>query len=175
MPKIHYVGHKEDGETAFSDLTKIERWMPGSAHEIHDAAVAARLLQHPDVFSLEPPERTAPTQADLEAALAALPGTYTDADYVVTHMRRHFGELFTEADEAEVREVVKPPSAPAGEASPVLETAVGDASVDTIAPGGVIEPAAAQDPAAAAAPAPAPAKPGKTAAKSAAKTSGKRK
>jgi hypothetical protein len=44
----------------------------------------------------------------LDAALADLPGTHTDADYVVSAMRRHFGDLFTAADEAKVRDLVKP-------------------------------------------------------------------
>ena len=45
----------------------------------------------------------------LEAALAMLPGEYTDADYVIRGMRMHFGELFTADDEAKVRELVKAP------------------------------------------------------------------
>lgn len=112
--KIHYVGKKEGGETAYSDLTGIPRWMPGDSHEIANPSVASRLLQHPDVFSKEPAddepgESTSPTQEQLDAALAALPGSHTDPDYVVGAMRAHFGALFTADDEAEVREVVKKP------------------------------------------------------------------
>lgn len=47
--KIKYVGVKEDGETAFHRETGIT-WMPGSAHEVPDH-VAAKMLNHPDVFA----------------------------------------------------------------------------------------------------------------------------
>lgn len=50
----------------------------------------------------------APTRKGLDMALASLPGDHTDADYVVRGMRGHFGELFTDDDEAAVRELVKP-------------------------------------------------------------------
>lgn len=49
----------------------------------------------------------APTREQLDAALAALPGEYKDADYVVNQMRAHWGDVFTDADEAKVRELVK--------------------------------------------------------------------
>lgn len=50
-----------------------------------------------------------PTREKLDAALAALPGDYTDPDYVVGSMRVHFGTIFTDADEKTARErVVKP-------------------------------------------------------------------
>jgi hypothetical protein len=48
--KIKYVGLK-DSEDAFSGLTGVT-WGPGVEHEIADAALAARMLQHPDVFAL---------------------------------------------------------------------------------------------------------------------------
>lgn len=51
-----------------------------------------------------------PPRAYLDAALAALPGDYTDADYVVTQMSNHFGDLFTADDEAAVRAAVVAPS-----------------------------------------------------------------
>lgn len=51
------------------------------------------------------------TRAELDAALVMLPGDYKDPDYVVTHMRGHFGDVFTDADEAKVRELVKAPDA----------------------------------------------------------------
>lgn len=44
----------------------------------------------------------------LDEALAQLPGSNTDADYVVQAMGTHFGDLFTSDDEAKVRELVKP-------------------------------------------------------------------
>lgn len=47
------------------------------------------------------------TRASVDAALAALPADYKDPDFVVTGMRSHFGALFTDADEAKVRELVK--------------------------------------------------------------------
>lgn len=54
------------------------------------------------------------TREALDAALAQLPADYTDPEYVLTHMRSHFGDLFTAEDEAKVRELViaqKPVSA----------------------------------------------------------------
>lgn len=56
-----------------------------------------------------PAPAAAPTRADLDKALAELPGSYTDPDYVVNGMRAYFGDLFTADDEAKVREVVKAP------------------------------------------------------------------
>ncbi|WP_428309259.1 hypothetical protein [Hydrocarboniphaga sp.] len=48
------------------------------------------------------------TRADLDAALAQLPGDQADADYVVKSMRSFYGSLFTAKDEAAVRAAVKP-------------------------------------------------------------------
>ncbi|MBX8534538.1 hypothetical protein K5D33_07345 [Pseudomonas cichorii] len=45
----------------------------------------------------------------LNAALSALPGDQVDPDYVVSGMRGHFGDLFTQEDEDRVRELVKAP------------------------------------------------------------------
>lgn len=42
----------------------------------------------------------------LDAAIAELPGKYKDADYVVKQMRDHFGKLFTDADEKDVRSLI---------------------------------------------------------------------
>lgn len=50
-------------------------------------------------------------RAELDKAIAGLPGENTDADYVVRAMRSHFGAVFTDADEAKVREVVILPRA----------------------------------------------------------------
>jgi hypothetical protein len=47
---VLYVGKKTDGETAFSELTRIERWFPGDVFPI-EHAVAVRMLQHADVFA----------------------------------------------------------------------------------------------------------------------------
>ncbi|MNY00837.1 HeH/LEM domain protein [compost metagenome] len=49
-------------------------------------------------------------RANLDAALAELPGDNTDPEYVVRSMRDFFGELFTDADEKKVRELVVAPS-----------------------------------------------------------------
>lgn len=54
-----------------------------------------------------PSEDTSPTRAQLDEALAGLPGEYKDPEYVVTNMARHFGDLFTADDEQRVRELVK--------------------------------------------------------------------
>lgn len=45
----------------------------------------------------------------LDAALNALPGDKVDPDYVVGSMRSFYGDLFTQEDEARVRELVKAP------------------------------------------------------------------
>lgn len=50
-------------------------------------------------------------RAELDEALATLPGHESDANYVVSAMRSHFGDLFTADDEAKVRELVKPSAA----------------------------------------------------------------
>jgi len=96
--------------------------------------------------------------AALGAALEALPGEYTEAEYAVRGLRREFGALFTAEDEVLVRQLV-----PAVNASPADQPDVGPAGdagagadSQTSAP-----PAAAPAPAApvlnAAPPAPAPA------------------
>ncbi|MFD2298394.1 hypothetical protein QRO11_12060 [Paracidovorax citrulli] len=51
-------------------------------------------------------------RAELDAALAGLPGENSDPDYVVRAMRSHFGAVFSDADEARVREVVVASAAP---------------------------------------------------------------
>lgn len=45
----------------------------------------------------------------LDIALNELPGEHNDPDYVVSGMRGHFGDLFTQEDEDRVRELVKAP------------------------------------------------------------------
>lgn len=50
------------------------------------------------------------TRDHLDDALAELPGGNTDPDYVVNAMREFYGELFTDEDEARVRETVKAPA-----------------------------------------------------------------
>lgn len=73
-------------------------------------------------------------RAELDAAINALPGDYNDADYVVEGMRQHFGDLFTAADEALVRERVKPPG--------TLEKHIGEGKVGGagVSAPGVIRP-----------------------------------
>lgn len=46
-------------------------------------------------------------RAELDAALEHLPGDNNDPEYVVNAMRNHFGDVFTDADEDKVRELVK--------------------------------------------------------------------
>jgi hypothetical protein len=65
--KLKYVGLKQDGETAFSHETKIERWFLGDAHDIADEKLARRMLGHPDVFALdESAAKAAPVKAPLK-------------------------------------------------------------------------------------------------------------
>ncbi|WP_294767245.1 hypothetical protein [uncultured Rhodoferax sp.] len=49
--QIKYVGAKQDGETAFAEKTGIT-WFPGDSHAVDDK-VAARMLNHPDVFAVD--------------------------------------------------------------------------------------------------------------------------
>ena len=66
------------------------------------------------VESEAPKPPVAPTREGLDEALAQLPADYTDPEYVVSHMRRHFGDLFRAEDESRIRELVvaqKPVSA----------------------------------------------------------------
>jgi hypothetical protein len=57
MPKIKYVGRKAGpiGETAFSHDTNIT-WFPGTVKNVPQA-IAARMLNHPDVFALADPDQ----------------------------------------------------------------------------------------------------------------------
>lgn len=57
-------------------------------------------------------------RAELDAALASLPGENSDPEYVVRAMRSHFGAVFTDADETRVREVVVAPAAQAPATAP---------------------------------------------------------
>lgn len=51
------------------------------------------------------------SRKELDEAIRGLPGEQNDPDYVVNAMRAHFGEdLFTDADEARVRELVVKPA-----------------------------------------------------------------
>lgn len=57
--RFKYIGLKVDGERAFKETTGIE-WMPGSAHEVTDRAVAEEMLKHPTIWE--------PVQVKLGAA-----------------------------------------------------------------------------------------------------------
>ena len=53
MPKIKYVGLKQDGETAFSRMEGAPAiWMQGDSYEVPDN-VAKLMLEHPMVFALD--------------------------------------------------------------------------------------------------------------------------
>ncbi|HWT21644.1 MAG TPA: hypothetical protein VN280_22305 [Variovorax sp.] len=60
-------------------------------------------------------------RADIDAALAMLPGENNDPGYVVRSMRAYFGDLFTADDEAKVREVMRPSAAKPSEGLKVGE------------------------------------------------------
>lgn len=63
---------------------------------------------NPNVHELyDAEQRPMPTRAELNAALKDLPGTFTDPDFVVDGMKKHWGDVFTEADEKQVRDVVR--------------------------------------------------------------------
>ena len=72
--KIKYIGQKTDGETAFIAETQIT-WMPNAEHDI-PAAVAERMLNHPDVFALA----DAKGKADVGLAAATTAPDATAAD-----------------------------------------------------------------------------------------------
>lgn len=86
--------------------------------------------------------RSAVARAELDKALAGLPGDNTDPDYVVGAMRAHFKDLFTAEDEAKVRELVMAPVTGAQEGHQVD----GQAAASDAAPVAVAEdkPAAEQ-------------------------------
>ena len=53
MPKIKYVGLKQDGETAFSYMAGAPAiWMQGDTNDVPDN-VAKLMLEHPTVFVLD--------------------------------------------------------------------------------------------------------------------------
>lgn len=70
------------------------------------------------------------TRKALDKALADLPGGNTDPDYVVNAMRSHFGDLFTDHDEATVREVVMPAKPSDGLTVPELKDALAKKNVE---------------------------------------------
>lgn len=80
--KIKYVGLKEGGETAFSELSGIERWMPGDTYEVKDDA-AKRMLQHPDIWAIaedqKPSAEAQPTESGPQVAAISLPDGTTQA------------------------------------------------------------------------------------------------
>lgn len=66
---------------------------------------------NPDGPKGKKPESQAPkTREALDAALAGLPGDQKDPEYVVRSMKEYFGNLFTDEDEARVRELVTAPA-----------------------------------------------------------------
>ncbi|CAG9177740.1 hypothetical protein [Cupriavidus pampae] len=80
------------------------------------------------VLVKEDDHRSAVARAELDKALAGLPGDNTDPDYVVGAMRSHFKDVFTDADEAKVRALVKAPAAGAPEGQTASESAASEAA-----------------------------------------------
>ncbi|URA06999.1 hypothetical protein P9A47_gp31 [Xanthomonas phage Elanor] len=70
---------------------------------------------------------------ELDEALNALPGEQNDPEYVVTSLTRHFGDLFTQDDEAKVRELVIKPQDQTQDPTPEA-TSVGSQSNDPAPP-----------------------------------------
>ena len=96
------------GMTARMDSSRGQQLIDaGSADAVPDGADGARF---------------ADARAALDIALRQLPGDNDDPDYVVRAMRSHFGAVFTDADEAKVREVVVAP-----QVAPVEPAALADA------------------------------------------------
>jgi hypothetical protein len=79
-------------------------------------------------------------RAHLDAALLALiDQNQTDADYVVGAMRRFYGDLFVDADEAFVRDLVKAPApAVVVEAPVVIETLDTGVAADAVVADAVV-------------------------------------
>jgi hypothetical protein len=89
----------------------------------------------------------AKTRENLDKALAALPGEYTDPEFVVSGMREFFGDLFTDADEARVRELVVAKADDTQEKPPVVGSAdAGDTSNGNVGKPSLAEALAALDP-----------------------------
>ena len=97
-----------------------------------------------ELHALKAGQEPAHARKALDEALAKLPDGNTDADYVVRAMGAHFGELFTSADEAKVRELVKPQANQdaSGNGAGMQGNAAGTSATDTAqdspngAPGG---------------------------------------
>ncbi len=85
----------------------------------------------------EPEAPSGPPRAKLDQALATLPGDNTDPDYVVRAMRSHFGDLFTDGDEATVRDLVKAPVKKASDGLTVPEIKDALAAKNIAIPDGV--------------------------------------
>lgn len=101
------------GTTAQMDSSRGQHFIDtGSAVRVKDGDTGA---------PSERPSGPALFRAELDAALAGLPGENKDPDYVVRAMRSHFGVLFTDVDEAKVREVVKAPAAKPSDGLTVAE------------------------------------------------------
>lgn len=96
-----------DGMTARMDSSRGQHFV--------DAGLADRLNEDGTMHGAE---KAAPTRAQLDAALEALPDGNTDAEYVKRAMRAYFGDLFTEGDAKRVDEAVKPATT---ETAPVPE------------------------------------------------------
>ncbi len=119
--------------------------------QLIDAGAADRVAENGDAPRADP-------RAALDAALESLPGENTDPDYVVRAMRSHFGAVFTDADEARVREVVVAPVVPTPPPAPADEAAAAPAPAPAPEPEPEPEPEPAPSDTAPAA-APEPAKP----------------
>ncbi|WP_373379899.1 HeH/LEM domain-containing protein [Cupriavidus nantongensis] len=89
-----------------SELIPVE--LAGEYLEVHPTTFAAHEALGWRKCEKREVEQPSPTRADLEEALSRLPDDYNDPDFVVNGMRRHFGDVFTDADKARVRELVKP-------------------------------------------------------------------
>lgn len=129
----------------------VEKFKAGEEHELTEETRLCIARGAAVEIDVADPERTGPERSDLDGALDRLPDGNTDPEYVVKAMRAFFGDLFTDADEVRVRELVKP------RAEPVTAAPVAPTSVSATA--AVAAAADAPVAAAPAAPAPAPAAP----------------
>ena len=95
--KIKYIGQKTDGETAFIAETQIT-WMPDAEHDI-PAAVAERMLNHPDVFALADATSSAPAAEDKPA------DTGTDTQWATAPDGKHL--LLSDMSKEQLHECAK--------------------------------------------------------------------
>jgi hypothetical protein len=140
--KIKFIGVPGESHASISQYGYT--FPIGELVEVDSEVAVRKLSNHPHfAVELRGDEQAGnqagnlPSREELDAALASLPGEYNDPDYVVNGMRAHFGGVFTEADEATVRELVKAPTKKPSEGLTVDEIKAALAAKSIAIPEGV--------------------------------------